>query len=171
VHTTVTGIFSNHQQADAAHAKLMQAGFAASDLRVVDAATRERHQFIHQRTSDTGRAVWLGIVSGLLSGLLAGFLFTWVFEGWTPVALGGLVGGVGGLVLGFLVGRTTTSQVEDEIEHQVDEGAVLVSVSTTSHDGPRVMELLAQQGGVNLVSTAASFTGGVLPTTRRENTA
>jgi hypothetical protein len=83
-----------------------------------------------------------------------------------PIVLGGLVGAVGGLVLGLLVGRATTSQVEEEIEHQVDLGAVLVSVTTTSHDGPRAMELLARHGGANLVSTAASFAGGVLPTAR-----
>lgn len=171
MHTTVTGIFENHQRADRARDELVRAGFAAADLQVVDAATRDRHAFIHLRTSDTGRAVWLGLVFGLLAGLLAGFLFTWVFQGWTPIALGGLVGAVGGLVLGFLVGRTTTSQVEDEIEHQVDGGAVLVSVSADGQDGPRAMELLAQHGGVNLVSTAASFAGGVLPTERREDSA
>ncbi len=171
MHTTVTGIFPNHEQADAARAKLEAAGFPAADLQTVDSATRERHQFIHQRTSDTGRAVFLGITFGLLCGMFAGFLLIWVFEGWTPVVLGGLVGAVGGLVLGFLVGRTTTSQVEEELEHQVDLGAVLVSVTTTGHEGPRAMEVLAQYGGVHLVSTAATFAGGVLPAARRENTA
>jgi hypothetical protein len=85
------------------------------------------------------------------------------FGFWPAVGGGILVGSVGGTILGSIVGRATTTQVQDELEHQVDGGSVMVTVHTDAGRGPQALELLARIGAVNMVSTATSFTAGVLP--------
>ncbi len=159
--TTVTGIFPDRQLAAEAVAHLREAGFRA--VRVVDGSARDRHEFIRARTADTRRAVGFGAVFGTLVGLLTGALLGGVFEPAASIVVGGIVGALGGTILGLLVGRTTTTQVGDELEHQVDAGNVLVSVTTDSVQGQKALELLAKHGAVNMVSTAASFRAGVLP--------
>jgi outer membrane lipoprotein SlyB len=161
--TTVTGIFPDRQLAATAVAHLREAGFAAAQVRVVDERSRDRHEFVRDRTADTRRAVGFGIAFGTLVGGVAGALLSGVFAPVPSIVVGALVGALGGTVLGTLVGRATTTQVGDEIEHQLDAGNVLVSVETDSERGQRALELLARDGAVNMVSTATSFRAGVLP--------
>lgn len=161
--TTVTGIFPDRQLAAVAVAHLRDAGFGPEQVRVVDEGSRDRHEFIRARTADTGRAVTFGIVFGTLVGAGTGALLSGVFEPVPAIVVGALVGAVGGAVLGTLVGRATTTQVGDEIEHQVESGNVLVSVATDSERAQQALDVLARDGAVNMVSSAASFRGGVLP--------
>jgi uncharacterized membrane protein len=161
--TTVTGIFPDRQLAAEAVAHLRDAGFRAEQLRIVDDQARDRHEFIRARTADTKRAVAIGVVFGTLVGAATGALLSGVFDPVPAIVVGAMVGAVGGTLLGTLVGRSTTSQIGDEIEHQVEAGNVLVSVTTDSAHGQRALDLLAQDGAVNMVSTAASFRAGVLP--------
>jgi hypothetical protein len=161
--TTVTGLFPDRKLAATAVAHLRDAGFAAEQMRVVDEGSRDRHEFIRARTADTRRAVGFGAVFGTVVGAGAGALLSGVFELVPAIVVGALVGALGGVLLGTLVGRATTTQIGDEIEHQVEAGNVLVSVKTDSQRGQQALELLARDGAVNMVSTATSFRAGVLP--------
>jgi len=163
--TTVTGMFPNKTAAAVAAASLVQAGFASGQIRVVDANTRDRHQFIDKKTSGAKRAVILGITFGAIGGSLAGALLASVLGLGQAALLGGLAVAGGGALLGLAVGRSTKSQVQDELEHQVDAGTVLVSVITDEARGSSALELLAKEGGTSVVSTATTFTAAVLPAT------
>jgi len=161
--TTVTGLFENQRRASLAAIQLLGAGFRKEQVRVVGANSPDRHEFIDRKTSDTKRAVILGVLFGALGGVVAGAGLASVFGLIEATMVGGIAISVGGAVLGFLVGRATTTQVQDEVEHQVDSGGVLVSVTTDREHAPKVLELLAREGGTSMVSTAATFTAGVLP--------
>lgn len=164
--TTVTGIFPDHQLASLAVAHLQAAGFPVPEMRVIDADAYDRHEFVSARTADTMRGWQFGIIFGPVLGLVAGVLLSGVLGLLLAIAFGALVGIVGGTILGLLVGRATTTQIKDEIEHQIDSGAVLVSVNTDAEHSPKALEVLARDGAVNMVSTAASFRAGVLPITQ-----
>jgi outer membrane lipoprotein SlyB len=161
--TTVTGIFPDPQLARLAVAHLHDAGFASNQVRIVDHGARDRHQFIRERTADTKRAVLFGIGFGTLVGALTGTLLSGLFDTGLAIAIGALVGALGGAVLGTVVGRSTTTQMGDELENQVDAGNVLVSVTTDAAHGQQALDVLARDGGVNMVSTSATFRAGVLP--------
>jgi len=161
--TTVTGIFPNQELAALAITRLVRGGFAAEKVHVVDDKAPDRHEFIDARSSDTKRAVVLGVLFGTVGGLVGGGGLSLVFglPHWTLI--GGVAIAIGGTVLGFLVGRATTTQVADELEHQVESGTVLVSVTTDSARGPEALALLTKEGEASMVSTPATFTAGVLP--------
>lgn len=162
--TTVTGMFPSKKLASLAAESLVRAGFRRDQVRVVSATTPDRHQFINKKTADAKRAVILGIVFGAIGGVLAGASLAGVFGLVRASVVGGLAVAAGGALLGLAVGRSTKSQVRDELEHQVDAGTVLVSVTTDETRGPSALELLTQEGGTSMVSTAATFTAAVLPT-------
>lgn len=161
--TTVTGIFPNQDLAALAITRLVQAGFAAEKVHVVDGKAPDRHEFIDSQTSDTKRAVVLGVLFGTVGGVVAGGGLSLVFglPHWTLI--GGIAIAIGGTVLGFLVGRATTTQVADELEHQVESGTVLVSVTTDTTRGPEALTLLTKEGEASIISTAATYTASVLP--------
>jgi outer membrane lipoprotein SlyB len=162
--TTVTGIFQSKKLASLATKRLVSAGFRPDQLRVVDSGSPDRHVFIDKKTSGTRRAVILGVVLGATGGALAGAALAGVFGLVQATLAGGLAVAAGGALLGCVVGRSTKSQIQDELEHQVDAGTVLVSVTTDSTHGPSAMHLLAKEGDPSMVATAASFTAAVLPT-------
>jgi hypothetical protein len=161
--TTVTGMFENRQLAAIATASLARAGFPASQTRVVDLSTPDHCAFIADRTSDKKRAVMLGILFGAVGGSLAGFALGGEFFDVPMAVLGGLTVAAGGAMLGLCVGHATTSQVQTEMENQVDAGIVLVSVTTESPRGPDLLALLAKEGGTSVVATPTTFTASVLP--------
>jgi outer membrane lipoprotein SlyB len=163
--TTVTGMFPDQTAAALAAEGLVRAGFRTDQVRIVSAATRDRHQFIDGKTADAKRAVMLGLGMGAVGGAAAGALLTSVLGFGLTALAGGLAAAMGGAVLGLIVGRTTKSQVRDEIEHQVGAGNVLVSVITDEVRLASAMEVLAKEGGSSVVSTSATFTAAVLPTT------
>jgi len=162
-HTTVTGVFPNQQLASVAAGNLVSAGYRAEQVHVVHAGTPGRHEFIRERTADTRRAVMLGALFGAAGGALAGAVLWSAFGFVQAVAVGGLAAALGGAALGLLVGRSTKSQVQDELEHQVDSGTVLVSVTADSAHAAMLLELLAKDGGSSIVSSPTAFTAGVLP--------
>lgn len=162
--TTVTGIFSNQQVATLAAATLVRAGFRPDQVRVVHASTPDRHDFIGKKASDTKRAVLLGALFGAAGGALAGAALGGAFGLVRASVVGGLAVAAGGALLGLWIGRATTGQIQDELENQVLAGTVLVSVTTDSDSKLSALDLLAKEGGTSIVSTAASFTAGVVPT-------
>ena len=164
--TTVTGMFPDQQTASLAAASLVRAGYASERVRIVNSHTSDRHQFIQAKTSDAKRAVILGVVFGSMLGSLAGAALAGVLDIAQAAAIGCLAGAAGGAVLGLAVGRSTKSQVQDELEHQVDAGTVLVSVITDEAGGLTALQLLTQDGGTSIVSTAATFTAAVLPSSK-----
>lgn len=166
--TTVTGLFSGRDRASAATLRLLGLGFRPEQIRVVNADTPDRHEAIHEQVADTKRAVRFGLVFGPVAGGIAGGALFGVFGSWSSFGVGCLVGLVGGAILGTLVGRTTTTQVKDEIEHQVDAGTVLVTVTTDSANARPALDLLAAEGATGIVATATSYTGGVLPADPRQ---
>jgi hypothetical protein len=165
--TKVTGVFPDQAQASHAVERLSNAGFGFDQVREVNAATSDRHELIGERTADARRAAIMGTVFGVVAGALTGAALGGLFGLWQASLVGGLAAAAGGALLGFLVGRTTKGQVQDELEHQVDAGTVLVSVTTDGEHEAAVRELLSGQGGTSMVSTATSFTAGVLPTDPR----
>jgi hypothetical protein len=161
-HTTVTGVFPNQQLASLAAGSLVKAGFRPDQVQVIDSSTPSRHEFIQTKTVDAKRGVILGVVFGAIGGTLAGAAMASVF-GVLAAVVGGIAAAAGGAVLGLVVGRSTKSQVQEELEHQVDAGTVLVSVSTDSANGANLVDVLAKDGGSSMVSTPTSFTTGVIP--------
>lgn len=166
MNTIVTGLFPNRRRAMLAAKNLMHAGFQPAEVRLVNAKTPGRHEFIDEMAADTKRSVILGVSFGAFGGVVAGAALAGVFGLVQATVVGGLAIAVGGAVLGWLVGRATTTQVRDELEHQIDGGMVLVSVSTDSAHGPEAVDLLAGIGDGTMVSTAATFTAGVVPARR-----
>lgn len=161
--TTVTGLFPSRDRASAATERLLHLGFRPEQIRVVNADSPDRHEAIDEQVADTKRAVRFGLLFGPLAGGIAGGALFSVFDSWSSFAVGCVVGLLGGAILGTLVGRATTTQVKDEVEHQVDAGIVVVTVSTDGPSSERALELLAAEGATGIVATAASYTGGVLP--------
>src|SRR5688572_10589928 len=148
--TTVTGLFQTQSMASLATTKLIDAGFGPEQIRIVDAESPDRHEVLGERAADTKRGVVLGIGIGMLLGVVAGAALGSVF-GMVPAVLGGTaVGLLGGTVLGLLVGRATTTQVQDELEHQVDAGTVMVTVKTDGAHAPQAVSLLAKEGGTSM---------------------
>jgi hypothetical protein len=159
--TTVTAMFPNQQMALMATASLAQSGLRSEQVRLVSAATADRHDFIERETSDSGRGTILGVSLGVVAGAWAGFALGDVF-GWLPaIAVGVLLGGLGGAVLGQTVGRVTRNEVQTQVEEEVDAGTVLVSVETDGEHAVKILGLLEVAGGRAMVTTATSYTVGV----------
>ena len=164
MNTTVTGIFPNQRQAARVSAWLETLGFRRDQIRVVSARTPDRHEFIDDRSSNTRRAVILGAIFGVIGGSLTGVALAGLFGLVKSVVVGGLAAAMGGALLGLGIGRAPADQVREELEHQVDAGTVLVSVTTDEAHKLVVLDLLAKEGGTSVVSTSVSFAAGVLPT-------
>lgn len=161
--TTVTGMFSNQQLASLAASRLARAGFTEARVQLVDASTPARHEFIESKTADTKRAVLLGLALGSAGGLLAGAALGGVFGLAPGLLLCVLAGAIGGATLGLIVGRSTTSQIRDELENQVEAGSVLLSVTADCERESELLKFLAAEKGIGIVSTASSFTAAALP--------
>jgi hypothetical protein len=161
--TTITGMFPDHQLARLAVANLRSVGFRRRQVRIVDAAARDRHEFIAERTG-VARRVWrFGLIFGPAAGLLAGVLLSGMFAPLSAIVVGVTIGSLGGLALSLVVGRTTATQMREEIEHQVEVGTVLVSVRTDGAHSSQARSVMADGGAVNMVSSVAAFRAGVLP--------
>ncbi|MFT4839727.1 MAG: hypothetical protein ACI8UD_000182 [Planctomycetota bacterium] len=161
----ITGIFGDRHAATTAMASLAKAGFRNQQVRIIDARTHNRHELIADRVAGTKRAVLLGLVVGAVGGV--------VVAGVLIMALGTVSTGViaslgmtaGGAVIGLAIGSVTNSQIREELEHQVDSGTVLVSVTTNEAGSDIATALLPHDGGSSIIATAMTFTAGVLPTT------
>ncbi|MEO6593799.1 MAG: hypothetical protein ABIP94_03505 [Planctomycetota bacterium] len=156
-------MFQSRELASLAAANLVRAGFRPDQVRVVDKGTPDRHAFLDKRTSGAKRAMILGAAFGAIGGVVAGALSADAFGLLPAILIGGLSVAAAGALLGLCVGRATKSQVQDELEHQVDAGTVIVNVTTDSEHEAKALALLAPEGKASIVSTGASFTAAVLP--------
>ena len=153
--TTVTGVFSTQDAARAAEVRLGDAGFAQDDIEHIDSGTPNRHQLIGEETSDLMRGAVLGAGVGALGMAIGGVAMAGpigLFE--MSLVLATLVfgarGAMGGLVIGLLVGSATGHQVQEEYEHMIDAGGVLLAVNTDQSHATRAEQVLAEAGGQKL---------------------
>lgn len=163
--TNVTGMFADQHGATVAVTKLVGAGFRPDEVHVISADSPDRHTFIGKSTADVRRGILLGAVIGAAGGAVAGFAAGGIFGPVQGPVFGCVLVAVGGALLGRWIGGATESQVQDELEHQVGAGAVLVNVSADAEQKSAAVRLLAEEGGTSIVSTAGSYTAGVVPST------
>lgn len=161
--TTVTRLFPDRSSATQATTRLLAAGYRRDQIRIVDADTPDRHQFLRARTADQKRAILFGVVFGAVGGTLAGALLATVLDLAAAALAGGVAVAIGGALLGLAVGRTTASQVQQELETQLDGGGVAVSLVTDAGQGEQAIAHLSDAGGASLVSTATTFTARAQP--------
>lgn len=151
---SVTGIFADRSTAELATANLLAVGFRRQQVAILDASNLGRRSWIAIRIANTKRAMLLGAMLGGIGGAIAGSMLG---TSGGKVALLSLVAGVmlagGGAALGTLVGKSTARQVQAELEHQVDAGRVLVSVTTDDAHAALLGSILARGGSPYVVST------------------
>jgi uncharacterized membrane protein len=157
--TTVTGLFANASEVQAAQRALEKAGFAATAITVVTRETDHRHELLGEETSDTARGVMLGAIVGGVGLALGGALLTtlpampfdlhWI----VGFLLGGVFGAATGAAIGLLIGSATGHQVRDEYEHLIESGSVLVAVNTDRVHAAKAQDALGAAGG-RMLSTS-----------------
>jgi len=153
---TVTAIFAGPEQLSAAMRKLQAAGFPPDSLARIAADNPHYHEIIGEETSDVARGAMLGAVVGGVGSAIAGVVMSLppvsVFS-ISPVAaaLGaGLLGAIAGGLVGLLIGSATGHQVQEEYEHLLTEGGVLLAVNTDRSRAPTAEKLLAELGGLRI---------------------
>ena len=161
--TTVTRLFPDRSSATQATARLLAAGYRREQIRIVDAETPDRHQFLRSRSADQKRAVVFGVVFGAVGGTLAGALLASVLDLAAAALAGGVAVAIGGALLGLAVGRSTATQVQQELETKLDGGSVVVSLVTDAAQGEAAIAHLTDAGSVSVVSTATTFTARAQP--------
>jgi len=154
--TTVTGVFTDEARGRAVMEQLVQQGFAREDVLLVTADTPHVHQLIGEETGDASRGAIIGVAVGGLGSLLAGAAISSLFD--ASLLAGGAVGallgaGAGGLI-GLLVGSGTGHMMQEEYEHLLETGAVLLAVNTDRAHGANAQRLLAEAGAIGLSSCA-----------------
>src|SRR5262249_13401852 len=129
--TTVTGVFADEARGRAVMEQFVQQGFAREDLMLVTADTPCCHQLLCEETGDASRGAIVGVAVGGLGSLLAGAAISSLFD--TSMlaggAVGALLGACAGGVIGLLVGSGTGHMVQEEYEHLLASGAVLLAVN------------------------------------------
>ena len=157
---TITGIFANRVTAELAVMDLAAIGFRADRVAILDARHLGRSRWIARRIADTWRAISLGAVVGAGGGLILGAAFgagsLWI------AGISTMMLALGGALLGALVGRSTESQMQAELENEVAAGRVLVSVISDEDHASMLGKILARSGRPYVVSTRAGFVGAVL---------
>ena len=153
--TTVTGVFAADAQARAVVDQLVKAGFARENVMLVTADTPHRHELIGEETADSTRGAMFGAMVGGVAATVAAVAVFASFPGFGVHAVWGGIGGavfgvVGGGVIGFLVGSATGHQVQEEYEHVLDAGSVMVAVNTGGTQATKAHELLAAAGAAML---------------------
>jgi hypothetical protein len=160
---SVTGIFSDRATAETATLALVAAGFRREQVAIVDADNIGRRAWIAVRVADTKRAVQLGALIGGVGGTIAGLVSGIGSSGVVlTAAIGGCLLAAGGALLGILVGRSTASQIQTELENEVDAGRVLVSVNTDDAHSALLGSILAHEGRASVVSSKAWFEAAIL---------
>lgn len=161
--TTVTGIFPDRSTAEQATSDLVAAGFRREQVAILDASDLAPRRWIALRVLDTRRAMILGAVVGGVGGAIAGLLLG---SGGTSMlvaaGLGGALLAAGGSLLGTVVGKSTSSQIQAELENEVAAGRVLVSVTSDEAHSRLLGGILARDGRASVTSTAAWFRAAIL---------
>ena len=65
-------------------------------------------------------------------------------------ANGCVAGACTGGLIGLLVGSATGHQVQEEYEHGIETGGVVVAVNTDRHHAEKALEVLTRAGGQSL---------------------
>jgi hypothetical protein len=150
--TTVTGVFADEARGRAVMEQLVQQGFAREEVLLVTADTPHCHELIGEECGDASRGAMFGVAVGGLGSLLAGAAISSLFD--TSMLAGGAVGALlgacaGGLI-GWLVGSGTGHMVQEEYEHLLETGAVLLAVNTDRAHGSNAQRLLVEAGATAL---------------------
>jgi len=153
--TTVTGVFADRQAAQGAVQQLESAGFGKECIELIDQGTPDIHHKIGEETSDLAGGARVGAAVGGVGGVIAGAAQAAVFDA-GPV-VGALVGGaicaMAGAGIGVLIGSATGHQVQEEYEHVLERGGVLVAVNTDRNHASAANAVLARTGG-SMLSTS-----------------
>ena len=154
--TTVTGLFESASAAQRAVHDLGAAGFAAASITLITNETTDRHHLIGEETSDSARGAAIGAGVGGVGMAIGGIVMAvppvdlFTMHPILAALLFGALGSLGGLVIGVLVGSATGHQVQEEYEHLIENGAVLLAVNTDGAHAHRAHQLLAEAGGTML---------------------
>jgi len=172
--TAVFAIFSDVTQAERAVDRLIEAGFASTDISVLGADKRSTRELATEKNTKAPEgATTGGVVGGAIGGtlgLLAG-IGALAIPGLGPfIAAGpimGLLGGIGsggvvGGVVGALVGMGMPEYEAKRYEGRIRDGGMLLSVHCDSSDEVgRAKDVLEAAGGQDVSSAgekAASAT-------------
>lgn len=157
--TTVTGVFADPQAAQRALQMLGSAGFGHERIDRIDHDTPDYRQKVGQETSDLARGALLGAALCAFGSALAGAGLAGIWESTLlrGAAFGAVVGAVVGAAVGLLIGSATGHQVQEEYEHMLEGGAVLLAVNTDAAHATQARAILAQAGGT-MLSTAVHRT-------------
>jgi uncharacterized membrane protein len=173
--STVIGVFSKRQQAEASINQLKREGFEPSDISVVMKDQRENQDL----ANDTGASVAEGTVSGATTGVviggITGLLAGTVFPGLGVLLVGGplatalgltgaaattVSGAATGAVAGGLIGALTGLGLsEDEArtyERHVKEGAILLAVPTPAGLESDVETIFSQNQASDMTTVGES---------------
>ena len=148
---SVTGIFSDRAGAERATLDLVAAGFRRDHVAILDASNLEPRSWIAVRIAGGG---------------LVGASLATAHPAATMLGAALLLGG-GGALLGTLVGRSTESQLQSELENEVAAGRVLVSVTTDAAHAGLLGTILARTGRPSVVTTSTRFVAAALPGSHR----
>lgn len=147
--TTVTGMFADRQAAQNAVQQLETAGFGEACIELIDQGTPDIHHRIGKETSDVAGGALVGAVIGAVGGVIAGAALAAVFGAGSVLGglVGGAVGALAGAGIGVLIGSATGHQVQEEYEHVLERGGVLVAVNTDRSRASAASAVLARVGG------------------------
>ena len=153
--TTITALFATAEAAQKARRELESAGFGTDHTMVITEQTEHRHELLGEETSDGIRGGRLGAIVGAIGMGIGGAAVNLpgsVFQGNPAVAAiyGAIAGGVTGALIGLLVGSATGHQVQEEYEHGIDDGGVVVAVNTDGPHSAKAVEVLTRAGGHSL---------------------
>ena len=150
--TTVSGVFADEAQAGKVVERLVAAGFRRDEVTLVTSEMPNRHELIGEETSDAPRGLVVGLGVGGVGAAIAAFGVCSAFPefgvpGWLAGLGGGVVGGLGGALVGWLIGSGTGHMVQEEYEHLLDAGMVLVAINTERTRAAQAEKVLAESGG------------------------
>jgi hypothetical protein len=154
--TTVSGLFASEAAAQKARLALQSAGFPAEHMVMITNETDHRHELLGEETSDAVRGSRLGAMVAAVGMGLGGAAMSLppvsLFQvHWAIAALVGAVGGAcAGAVIGLLVGSATGHQVQEQYEHGIELGGVVLAVNTDGAHADTAHEVMVRAGGTSL---------------------
>ena len=166
---TITALFDDYDAAVEAVNRLRQAGITDADMSLVSGSEKHRSSTRSKpdddTISDTGKGAAIGGAIGGGAGLLAGLgmlaipgLGPVVAAGWLASTLAGLAAGA---ATGGLVGALVDAGLSEDEAHAYAEGirrgATMVSVRVDEALAQRAVNILDDQGTVNMDQRTAQW--------------
>ncbi len=147
--TTITGVFNNVADADRVIQQLVASGFPRDAIVLVTSDNPNRHAILGAETSDVTRGFATGTTVAGIGGMIGGIVLSSFFGAsfWAGALVGATIGALGGAVLGSLIGSGTGHQVQEEYEHMLETGAVVIAVDTDREHAQRAQSILHAGGG------------------------